>query len=69
MGPSNTAHACDEANIGTKANSSNLREFGITDSNDKEKKEKKEKKDKAKEEIEILQEDWNSLVIKISDPP
>ena len=66
MGPSNTAHACDESNNGTKASTSHFREFGISDSNDKE---KKEKEDKAKEEIEILQEDWNSLVIKISDPP
>ncbi len=66
MGPSNTAHACDESNNGTKASTSHFREFEISDSNDKE---KKEKEDKVKEEIEILQEDWNSLVIKISDPP
>ena len=55
----NIAHACDESNSETKTKSSKTRKEEDGDG--------KEKDNNAKEEIELLQEDWNSLVIKISD--
>ena len=53
----NTAYACDESNSQTKTKSSRTRKE--EDDNDK------GKDNNAKEEIELLQDDWNYLDIQL----